>query len=153
MTGQRDDGAGPTTGQPATAPPGQPPTSIRPGVAAILRDADGRILLHRRRVGGGWAPPSGGVEPGEDLRTALHREIREELGVRITLGDEVVGPDDGAWRLSEKYVMRLWWAELASGTPEPLVEHDELRWLPKAHWMDVPWLDADVRIVEALHGT
>lgn len=61
------------------------PTSIRPGVAAILRDAGGRILLHRRRVGGGWAPPSGGVEPGEDLRTALYREIREETALSATI--------------------------------------------------------------------
>src|SRR4051794_38867021 len=57
------------------------PTAIRPGVACVLSDAAGRILLHRRRVGGGWAPPSGGVEPGEDLLSALHRELREETAL------------------------------------------------------------------------
>ena len=127
--------------------------------AAIVDDLDApyEMLAARRArpasLAGRWEFPGGKVDDGESPVEALHREIREELGVRITRGDEGVGPDDGAWRLSEKYVMRLWWAELASGTPEPLVEHDELRWLPKAHWMDVPWLDADVRIVEALRGT
>ena len=58
-----------------------PPTSIRPGVAVVLRDDAGRVLLHRRRVGGGWAPPSGAVEPGEDVLAALHRELREETGL------------------------------------------------------------------------
>src|SRR5450830_4739 len=40
--------------------------------------------------------------------------------------------------------------EIRDGTPEPLVEHDRVQWLPVGHWMTVPWLDADVRIVEAL---
>ena len=56
---------------------------IRPGVAGVVRDAPGRVLLHRRRVGEGWAPPSGAVEPGEDVVTALHRELREETGVEV----------------------------------------------------------------------
>ena len=41
-------------------------------------------------------------------------------------------------------------AAIVDGTAEPLVEHDELRWLHGHQWLDVPWLDADVRIVEAL---
>jgi len=56
---------------------------IRPGVAAIVRAGDGRVLLHRRRVGAGWAPPSGAVEPGEDVRAALHRELREETALAV----------------------------------------------------------------------
>jgi 8-oxo-dGTP diphosphatase len=65
-------------------------TSIRPGVAVVLRNAAGRILLHRRRVGGGWAPPSGAVEPGEDIVAALHREILEETALSATV-ESVVG--------------------------------------------------------------
>ena len=60
-----------------------PTLEIRPGVAAIVRDDAGRILLHRRRVGGGWAPPSGAIEPGEDVRSALHRELVEETGLAV----------------------------------------------------------------------
>jgi ADP-ribose pyrophosphatase YjhB (NUDIX family) len=56
---------------------------IRPGIAAIVRAADDRVLLHRRRIGGGWAPPSGAVEPGEDLQAALHRELREETALAV----------------------------------------------------------------------
>ena len=124
--------------------------------AAIVDDLDSPdALLAARRatpasLAGRWEFPGGKVDAGETPVDALHREIREELGVRITLGAEVVGPDDGAWRLSETYAMRLWYAEVSAGTPEPLVEHDEVRWLTRAHWLDVPWLDADVRIVEHL---
>ena len=124
--------------------------------AAIVDDLDdpGELLAARRAVpaslAGRWELPGGKVEAGESPEQALHREIREELGVRIALGPELVGPDEGAWRLSEAYTMRLWLVEVEEGTPEPLVEHDLLRWLPVGHWMTVPWLDADVRIIEAL---
>jgi 8-oxo-dGTP pyrophosphatase MutT (NUDIX family) len=64
---------------------GPAPTSIRPGVAVVLRDGRGRVLLHRRRVGGGWAPPSGGVEPGENVVAALHRELQEETALTATV--------------------------------------------------------------------
>lgn len=126
-------------------------------VAAALVDdlaAPGALLAARRRapvsLAGRWEFPGGKVEPGESPEDAVHREIREELGVPVELGDELAGPDDGAWRLSERYVMRLWRARITGGEPQPLVEHDELRWLPRGQWLTVPWLDADVRIVEAL---
>ncbi len=124
--------------------------------AALVDDLDDpQLLLAGRRatpasLAGRWEFPGGKVDPGESPEEALHREIREELGVRVGLGPELVGPDGGTWRLSEHYEMRLWLAEVASGVPEPLVEHDELRWLPAGQWLDVPWLDADIRIVTAL---
>jgi 8-oxo-dGTP diphosphatase len=90
------------------------------------------------------------VEPGEDPVDALHRELQEELGVAVRLGDEVVPPDAQGWRLSERYVMRLWTAQLVRGEPAPLVEHDEVRWLEPGQWFSVPWLDADVPIVRGL---
>jgi ADP-ribose pyrophosphatase YjhB (NUDIX family) len=74
----------------STRRPQPAPTSIRPGVAAVLWAADGRILLHRRRVGDGWAPPSGTVEPGEDLLAALHRELFEETALSVTV-ERLVG--------------------------------------------------------------
>jgi 8-oxo-dGTP diphosphatase len=124
--------------------------------AALVDDLDDprELLAARRavpaRLAGRWEFPGGKVDGDETPEDALHREIREELGVRIGLGDELTGPDDGLWRLSEEYVMRIWLAEVVEGTPEPLVEHDELRWLPLHQRHDVPWLDADVRIVDRL---
>jgi 8-oxo-dGTP diphosphatase len=124
--------------------------------AAIVDDlrAPRRLLSARRAqpvsLAGRWEFPGGKVEPGEDAVAALRRELREELGVEVELGAELTGPQDGGWRLSEKYVMRLWVAQVAEGVPQPLVEHDELRWLQTGDWLTVPWLDADVPIVIAL---
>lgn len=54
-------------------------------VGALVRNSGGAILLvrHPQR---GWEIPQGRVEDGEDLIAALHREVREEAGVEITLG-------------------------------------------------------------------
>ena len=125
-------------------------------VAAALVDdlaAPTTMLAARRsrpeRLRGRWEFPGGKVDPGESAVDALHREIREELGVVIRLGTELVGPDDGAWRISDRHLLRLWPAVVVEGEPAAL-EHDELRWLAAGEWLDVDWLEADVRIVRAL---
>lgn len=125
--------------------------------AAIVDDvvSPSRLLAARRRrpvnLAGRWEFPGGKVDAGEGVEEALHREIAEELGVTIRLGEEIPGSHPGGgWRISERYVMRLWAAVVVDGEPRPLVEHDEVRWLDAGAWLDVPWLDADVPIVEAL---
>jgi 8-oxo-dGTP diphosphatase len=124
--------------------------------AAIVDDLDSpRVLLAARRntpaaLAGRWEFPGGKVDPGETPLEALHREIQEELGVQIRLGPELVGPADGVWLLTGRYVLRLWMAAITAGTPRPLAEHDEVRWLPAGRWHGVPWLDADRQIVTAL---
>jgi 8-oxo-dGTP diphosphatase len=55
------------------------------GVAAVVRDAGGRVLLIRTEKFG-WELPGGKVEPGEDLIAALVREVREEAGCDVEVG-------------------------------------------------------------------
>ena len=130
-------------------------------VAAALVDdlSRPRRLLAARRTEPAWAAgrwefPGGKREHGEDAVVALRRELVEELGVEVEVGGEILCPATGsAWPIRPGYVMRVWWAQVASGEPRPLEDHDELRWLDVAGadgWLDVPWLDADVPIVEQL---
>lgn len=124
--------------------------------AAIVDDltAPSALLAARRTVplalAGRWEFPGGKVDSGETPVAALHRELREELGVRVELGAEIVGPEAGVWAITDRHDMRLWFARITDGEPQPLVEHDALAWLPAGEWFSVPWLDADVRIVEEL---
>ncbi|MBT1683292.1 NUDIX domain-containing protein [Curtobacterium flaccumfaciens] len=53
---------------------------LLPGVTAVIRDDD-RFLLARQRDSERWSLIGGCIEPGEDPRVALLREVREELGV------------------------------------------------------------------------
>jgi 8-oxo-dGTP diphosphatase len=72
----------------------------------IVRDS--RVLICQRKRGSSfplkWEFPGGKVEPGEDLRAALVRELAEELGIRAEIGREV-------WRTTYHY----------PGKPEPLL--------------------------------
>ena len=54
------------------------------GTRAVVRDADGRMLVVRQRYTNGWIFPGGGVDRGEAPVTALKREVIEETGVRLT---------------------------------------------------------------------
>jgi 8-oxo-dGTP diphosphatase len=128
-------------------------------VAAVIVDdlSEPTHMLAARRsrpaaIAGRWEFPGGKVDADETPIEALHREIAEELGITVELGAEFPGPDDGGWIITDRHVMRLWFARIVHGEPRPLVEHDLLRWVPVGEWRDLDWLDGDVRIVDALEG-
>ncbi|MFJ6072535.1 (deoxy)nucleoside triphosphate pyrophosphohydrolase [Streptomyces sp. NPDC093065] len=120
-------------------------------VGAALVD-DGRLLAARRsapaELAGRWELPGGKVEAGETPEAALVRELREELGVTAGVGERV----PGQWPLRAPFVLQVWTARLLPGSaaPEPLQDHDDLRWLTPAQVWDVPWLEQDVPAVEGV---
>ncbi|HYG92444.1 MAG TPA: (deoxy)nucleoside triphosphate pyrophosphohydrolase [Nocardioides sp.] len=125
-------------------------------VGAVIVDALDRptaVLAARRNrpadLAGRWEFPGGKVEPGETPQAALVREVREELDVAITVGDELVGPA-GGWPISAGYVLRLFFAVAAGGTISPGSDHDEVRWLAAAELDSVDWLPSDRGAVAVL---
>ena len=116
-----------------------------------------RLLAARRtappKFAGMWEFPGGKVEAGESAEAALHRELGEELGITVRLGREVDSGSPSGWPLNEQAVMRVWFAEVSEGEPQPLEDHDELRWVildGHAEVMELPWIPADLPIVQAL---
>lgn len=64
----------------------QRPIRIRQRAAAVVRRADGRVLLHRQASDDFWALPGGGIEPGESASDTIARELQEELGTDVAVG-------------------------------------------------------------------
>ncbi len=87
------------------------------GVGAIIVAKDGRLFLARRgplakNERGQWEFPGGSVEFGERLKDALRREIAEEYGVQIEVGEllDVVDhllPDEGQHWVSPTFLCRI----------------------------------------------
>jgi len=87
------------------------------GVGAIIVNARGRVFMAQRgplakNERGLWEFPGGGVEFGEKLADALRREMREEYGIDIEVGEllDVVDhilPDEGQHWVSPTFICRL----------------------------------------------
>ena len=121
-------------------------------VAAVIRSGS-RIFATQRGYGefkDGWEFPGGKVEPGEAPEEALVREIREELGAEIEVGEliDTIEYDYPNFHLS----MKCYWAMLVSGTLE-LKEHEAAKWLTKENLYTVDWLPADITLIEKIQET
>jgi mutator protein MutT len=87
------------------------------GVGALIVDEQGRLFLARRgplakNERGLWEFPGGSVEYGERLAEALKREMTEEYGIEIAVGEllDVVDhilPDEGQHWVSPTYLCRI----------------------------------------------
>ncbi|REE03451.1 NUDIX domain-containing protein [Citricoccus nitrophenolicus] len=142
--------------RPASRPVSRTP---RPVVGAAVLDevAAPTVLLAARRsapeaLAGLWEFPGGKVEPGEDSRSALVREVHEELGVHIRLDREVAADHPEGWLLGNGARMRVFTAVIIEGDPQPLEDHDLLEWraLDRAVLQELDWIPADRPIVDAL---
>lgn len=101
-------------------------------------DAGQVLAAMRAGPDGGWEFPGGKVEPGETDRAAAARELWEELGLRIAVG-ESLGLEQP---IGEKYVLRVYLARPIGGSLV-LREHVATRWVSAARLSELDWLPAD----------
>lgn len=128
--------------------------TLLPVVAAVLSDGQGRVLIQQRPEGtsmaGLWEFPGGKIEPGETPESALVRELQEELGIVVSVGD--LEPFTFASEaLGTRHLILLLYRCLGwKGTPEPLHAH-AIRWAASDDLQTLPMPPADVPLVAALN--
>ena len=110
--------------------------------AAILRDGCCLVAQRSERMSLPlqWEFPGGKVEPDEDPRAALQRELLEELGIVVDVHELIATGETVDVRLD---VYRV---ELVTGEPSP-IEHAHVAWLGPHELIRLDWADADVPVV------
>ncbi|NLS00098.1 NUDIX domain-containing protein [Rhizobium sp. P38BS-XIX] len=68
---------------------------LLPGVAAVIHDAAGNLLLQEKSSGEGWSLPAGAIEPGETPQEAIAREVMEETGFKV-ISTDILGVFGGS---------------------------------------------------------
>lgn len=118
-----------------------------------MRDDEGRVLLIRRAPGstkpGLWAIPAGYVDYGEDVRAAARREMREETGLLVEVGEAVFVASNS--HDPAKLTVGIWFAGVVTGGKlEAGDDADDVGYFALD---DLPPLafDTDVALLGSLH--
>jgi len=122
-------------------------------VSAALIFRDGKLLITRRRagahLGGLWEFPGGKREAGESFEACLVREIREELGIGISVGGLF---EEIAHDYPEKSVhLKFFLCRLEFGEPQTL-GCAAFQWVGKSELGDFEFPAADAQLLEKLSG-
>ena len=122
---------------------------VRVVAAVVMRG--GRIMAARRgpgvRMAGLWEFPGGKVEAGEDDRSALARELMEELAVEVDVGacmGENIHTDPRG-----PFCLVAYRCRITKGEPI-LSDHDAIDWLSPDALSTLEWAPADLPFVEQL---
>ncbi|MGG6264892.1 A/G-specific adenine glycosylase [Leptolyngbya sp. AN03gr2] len=119
------------------------------GVAVIWKDQ--KILIDRRKaeglLGGLWEFPGGKVEPGETIEHCIKREIQEELGIEIEVGEHLITVDHTYTHF--RVSLNVHHCQHVSGEPQA-IECDEIRWVTIDELSEFPFPKANLKIIEAL---
>jgi A/G-specific adenine glycosylase len=128
----------------------KPPIPHHTVTAAVIH-RNGHILIAQRPqdglLGGMWEFPGGKVEPDENLQGCLQREICEELGVDVEVGDSL-GVYQHAYT-HFRVTLHAFHCGLIRGEPRQF-EHADLRWVSPGEFDAYPMGKLDRQIANAL---
>ena len=102
---------------------GKPSLTVCAG--AVIRDGDGRLLLVQRGrppSAGMWSVPGGRVESGESPGQAAAREVREETGLDVAVGELLATVEIG------EFLVHDFAAEVVGGRLRAGDDASDVRW-------------------------
>ena len=122
------------------------------GIGVVI-NAVGDVLIDQRLeeglLGGMWEFPGGKQEPGEPIEACIARELMEELGIVVSVGEALITLDHAYSHKKLQFVVHL--CDWCSGDPKPLASQ-QVRWVRPEQLKDYPFPAANARIIYALLG-
>ncbi|MBE9047134.1 8-oxo-dGTP diphosphatase MutT [Pleurocapsales cyanobacterium LEGE 10410] len=118
---------------------------------AVINNRQGKILIDRRRnegeMAGLWEFPGGKIEAGETIEECIKREIKEELGIEIVVGDRLT-------TITHAYktfniTLYVHDCQHLSGEPQPL-ECEEIHWVVPSEMNRYQFPQANIQIINLL---
>ncbi len=127
------------------------PKTIKHDIGVAVIRERGRYLIQQRPDGallaGLWEFPGGKRHPGESIAACIRRELDEELGIEVEVGDKLC-------EVSHTYThyrvtLHVHWCRIVRGRPTPLYAQ-QLRWARPADFTKYTFPAANLRIIKEL---
>ncbi|MFE2536502.1 NUDIX hydrolase [Streptomyces sp. NPDC059371] len=117
-------------------------------VAGVIVRADDRVLAVRRADNGAWEPPGGVLELDEEPQTGVVREVFEETGIRVTVGQLT-----GVYKNMKLGVVSLVFrCDPSAGTERTSNESTAVAWLTPDEVQECMSKVFAIRVLDALNG-
>lgn len=118
---------------------------------AVIWNQQKQILIDKRRqeglLGGLWEFPGGKIEAGETVEECIKREIQEELGIEIAVGDRLITINHTYSHFHVTLNVHNCWH--LAGIPQA-IESEEIRWVTLAEIDSFSFPAANSQIIAAL---
>ncbi len=119
--------------------------------AAVVVNGKGKVLIAQRRekdmLGGLWEFPGGKQEANETIQECIVRELKEELGINVEIGEFLITVKHAYSHFTME--LHTYFAKIKSGRPR-VIECQNFQWLAISKLRDVPYSKADLMIIKEL---
>ena len=118
---------------------------------ACIAYKDGKIFVAKRKsvgdMGGKWEFPGGKIENGEAPELAIKREMQEEFGVNVSVGEKIGTASfihSGKNCTVDAYVVQF--EQDGMSKPFILTEHTEYKWVNPLDIAKLDFVDSDLKL-------
>jgi len=121
--------------------------------AAVTVNRKGEVMIAQRlegdMLGGLWEFPGGKLEPDETIEECIARELKEELGINVEVGEFLMTVKHAYSHFT--MTMHVYFTKIVSGRPR-LIHCADYRWVKPANLLTFAYSKADLHVVAKLQG-
>ncbi|WP_269614247.1 8-oxo-dGTP diphosphatase MutT [Prochlorococcus marinus] len=118
----------------------------------LVFNQKGELLIDQRlessSMGGMWEFPGGKKIPNESIETTIERELKEELGIVVNVGEKLISFEHAYTHKKLYFTVHI--CAWISGQPKPLASQ-KLLWVSPERLFDFPFPAANTKIISELH--